>query len=248
MPGSWNRQERGSDKPDPLKCGSIVPRTNPRRYCTLNRGWGTEHPGQGRCRYHGGASLGGRDHPNYIDGRDSKYRRFLPARLHEIFDIERTDAQLMGLGDEIRIAEALHGEALQKLATGETGDTWRRTLDAIGEMEQAIQQNDPAKASRAMVVIRDAAQTGTREHAAIQHLVRLQRHLARLKAVELRQWEARHGVLTPREVRLLVHQIGAIVLAEIKDAATLGRVERRIAGLLGADNGSPPPAAQAAGG
>jgi hypothetical protein len=36
--------------------------------CRLPAGWGTDHPGTGRCKLHGGVVLRGSDNPNYRHG------------------------------------------------------------------------------------------------------------------------------------------------------------------------------------
>ena len=54
-----------------MKCGAKTRAGTP---CQQPAGWGTEHPGTGRCKLHGGASLRGHLHPRYKTGRYSDYR------------------------------------------------------------------------------------------------------------------------------------------------------------------------------
>lgn len=54
-----------------MQCGA---KTRARTPCQQPAGWGTEHPGTGRCKLHGGASLRGHLHPRYKTGRYSDYR------------------------------------------------------------------------------------------------------------------------------------------------------------------------------
>lgn len=51
-------------------CGARNRAGNP---CRQPAGWGTDHVGSGRCKLHGGASLRGVEHPNFIDGAHSKH-------------------------------------------------------------------------------------------------------------------------------------------------------------------------------
>lgn len=51
-------------------CGSTTRRGTP---CQRPAGWGTNHPGEGRCKLHGGASPRGRDHPRFRTGKWSRY-------------------------------------------------------------------------------------------------------------------------------------------------------------------------------
>lgn len=51
-------------------CGARNRAGNP---CRQPAGWGTDHVGSGRCKLHGGASLRGIEHPNFVDGAHSKH-------------------------------------------------------------------------------------------------------------------------------------------------------------------------------
>lgn len=41
--------------------------------CQLPAGWGTDHPGEGRCKLHGGRTPRGADSPHFKHGQRSKY-------------------------------------------------------------------------------------------------------------------------------------------------------------------------------
>ncbi len=49
-----------------MKCGAKTRGGTP---CRRPAGWGTEHPGEGRCKLHGGCSPRGHLHPRYKHGR-----------------------------------------------------------------------------------------------------------------------------------------------------------------------------------
>lgn len=55
--------------------------------CQLPAGWGTDHNGEGACKFHGGNNPKGKDHPNYKHGAYSKYLKHdLTAAEKEAFD------------------------------------------------------------------------------------------------------------------------------------------------------------------
>lgn len=56
--------------------------------CGLSAGWGTDHNGEGRCKFHGGNNPKGEDHPNYKHGGYSKY-----LSADSFTDDERTRAE-----------------------------------------------------------------------------------------------------------------------------------------------------------
>jgi len=51
-----------SKKPKEGKCGALIKdwkiKFGEKRYCSQTAGWGTDHPGTGKCKVHGGASTG----------------------------------------------------------------------------------------------------------------------------------------------------------------------------------------------
>lgn len=53
------------------QCGAKTRAGTP---CQQPAGWGTEHPGEGRCKLHGGASLRGHLHPRFKTGLYAEYR------------------------------------------------------------------------------------------------------------------------------------------------------------------------------
>lgn len=53
------------------QCGAKTRAGTP---CQQPAGWGTEHPGEGRCKLHGGASLRGHLHPRFKHGVHAQYR------------------------------------------------------------------------------------------------------------------------------------------------------------------------------
>ena len=59
-----------------LRCGAKTRAGTP---CAQPAGWGTDHPGQGRCRLHGGASLRGHLHPRYKYGLYAAYEIVVTA-------------------------------------------------------------------------------------------------------------------------------------------------------------------------
>ena len=52
-----NRIEYNKDVPS-LRCGGKKPKRGPNSYCRARAGWGTDHPGYGRCKHCGGSSTG----------------------------------------------------------------------------------------------------------------------------------------------------------------------------------------------
>ena len=82
------------------------------KHCARPAGWGTDHPGVGRCKLHGGSSLKGKAHPLYKHG---KYSKVLPDRLSDHYEELLSDHRLLELKDDIALISAMINEALEDL-------------------------------------------------------------------------------------------------------------------------------------
>ena len=106
--------------------------------------------------------------------------------------------------------------------------------EATTKLKAAVTAGNAQAVLAALREVDEAVQGGADDSANVGNFLRIQAHVANLKATELKYWESRHGTMTPREVLLMMRQVAAIILEEVKDAQALGRIETRIAGLLGA--------------
>lgn len=78
--------------------------------CQQHAGWGTEHPGEGRCKLHGGASPRGVASPHFKTGLYSKY---LPNQIRD--KAQRfLDADPLELVSEMALLRALLAEYLDR--------------------------------------------------------------------------------------------------------------------------------------
>lgn len=76
----------------------------------------------GRCRLHGGKSLGGLNSPRLKTGRHSKY---LPKNLLKNYQVALNDPTLLQLHDEIALVDARLAQLLQMVDTGiESKEQW----------------------------------------------------------------------------------------------------------------------------
>lgn len=98
-------------------------------HCQLTAGWGTQHPGNGRCKLHGGASPGA----PIITGRYSLAHR---KSLEEKARTFANDLQPGSLLSELALMRAL----LQEHLENNPDDTERQfgMMEAIGRMVERI--------------------------------------------------------------------------------------------------------------
>lgn len=106
-------------------------------YCGQTAGWGTDHPGTGRCKWHGGASTGPKNGPGI-------YRTKMGPEYQQIYDRFREDDDLQSLDDEVALVKTLVYEAIERGGEGRpesvTGLVERlsRILKRKVEMEEGL--------------------------------------------------------------------------------------------------------------
>ena len=126
----------------------------------------------GKCRFHGGMSLRGPDHPRWKDGKRS---RFMPKFMDEVFRERLDDEQLLSIEEEIRAERALRNAALNILREMEEEplpDTLKAALKKSGETRKWYAQAEQANAN-----------------------------LAKLKALRQQMVIQNHATATPQEFR-----------------------------------------------
>lgn len=77
-------------------------------YCGQRAGWSTDHPGQGRCKLHGGASAGA----PIVHGMYSKQ---LTSTLAKEVERIANDPNFLNLYEELALAKAAFGNLMSKL-------------------------------------------------------------------------------------------------------------------------------------
>jgi hypothetical protein len=78
--------------------------------CKRPAGWGTDHPGSGRCKLHGGATKRGAEHPRFKHGRYSKYVQAALSEKAAQFKY----GDVLNLADELALTRALLADWLER--------------------------------------------------------------------------------------------------------------------------------------
>lgn len=100
----------------------------------------------GRCKYHGGLTPKGPNHPNFIHGRYSKY---LPESMSIIVDDMMTSPDHLNQREQIAILDALLVENLREVHVGGGGEIWDQLKKLKDDYIRAQNRKRPAD----MVVI-----------------------------------------------------------------------------------------------
>lgn len=91
----------------------------------------------GRCRIHGGTSLGGLASPTFKTGRYSKY---LPVRLVSRYHEAITDPDLVALRDELGLLDTRIVQVVSALDTGESREAWAALVSAWSTLEEQFER------------------------------------------------------------------------------------------------------------
>lgn len=145
--GSWTEWCEVLEEDKGFKiCGAWT--KSKRRPCLRPAGDGTDHPKFGRCKSHGGASLVGDAAPNYQGKGQSKYLDALKGKSREAFQQFLDDPDYASLREEIAHSRVvLYGflaEWPEDLATLD------EVVDAIDDLENAIQSGEPERLVKAI--------------------------------------------------------------------------------------------------
>jgi hypothetical protein len=137
------RQRRGSPEPVSGRCGRQLALTDPPRYCT-------QFPLAGRdaCKFHGGKSLRGFEHPKFNSGMFTSSLKALGLGKH--YEVARQNAAITSLTDYVALVDGKILELFEQLASGEGPVAWKRALDtatdcadAMNELRAAINDRSP---------------------------------------------------------------------------------------------------------
>jgi hypothetical protein len=93
----------GTDEPSFGKCNALLrnwrERFGMKRFCSQTAGWKTEHPGEGRCKLHGGLSTGPKCSVEYLEKTIRKTQRRLIEQYLEMPEEDQlTLAELLAIG------------------------------------------------------------------------------------------------------------------------------------------------------
>lgn len=142
-----------SDKP---KCGGLL-RDGSGRTCTRPAGWGTSHPGEGKCKLHGGGSPRGTESPQFKHGIYSHY--MAASWQQKATEMEATIDLLPEL-TLMRVIMAEYMSRFQKPETSLTADdieVLRSLADVIRKISDSIvkQRNSTALTAVEIAMLAD---------------------------------------------------------------------------------------------
>jgi hypothetical protein len=187
--------------------------------------------GTTKCKFHGGRSLRGVGHPSFQHGR---YSKDLSTQLAARADRALHDPQLLSLAEDIAVNQALLGEALQRLGTGESGATWRAVRETYEAMRLAIARGDTDAMQREFDALGTLMRQGVGEAATRRELRELEETHAKLIQTQVKTLQTMQQMITVQQNQLM---LGALykALAAAVQAHTDVASGRKILMAVGAE-------------
>lgn len=201
-------------------CGAPL-RKKPGRFCKS-----TLVMPNGRCRIHGGKSLGGIASPTYKDGRYSKY---IPKRLMDAASAAALDPDLLSLREEIGLVYARIGDVLSRVDTGESGAMWAKVKSAFASFDNARGNEDEFKALAALRLSIEAGYSDSLAWGEIGELIEQRRKLVES---EQKRLVAMNQMITAERAMLLFGAFAGILRKHVTDPQTLSAISSELGSLL----------------
>ena len=183
----------------------------------------------GRCRLHGGKSLGGLASPTFKHGR---YSRVLPARLAARYDEATTDPALLELRADVALLDARLSDVLGRVDTGESGALWTTLQNHRRDVLAAKRAGDSVAQAVALNALLETVGQGHADYRAWAEIGALLEQRRKLVESERKRLIEAQQTLTVEKAMLLIGAISGIIKAHVHDRAILAAIGRDIEGLV----------------
>lgn len=208
-------------------CNAVAKSTgNP---CKRPAGWGTGHPGTGRCKLHGGKSLGGIASPTYKTG---KYSRYLPDKLANRYEMAVNDPGLLELNHEIALLDSRLASLLERIDTGEAGLLWQNMAKLWTELTTAIKQQDKTKQQDIAIKLDMLIKQGHDDYLAWNEIQNVIEHRRKLVESERKRLIETQQYVTAVQAMTMIGSILAIIKENVTDRNTLQAISQGINHLV----------------
>lgn len=172
----------------------------------------------GRCRFHGGKSLGGIAHPNFKHGRYSKY---LDGALLDAYATGLGDPQLLSLRDNIVLVDARIGQILQGMPGS---DVWEGLQAAKEAMSTARASKDWDAMASAMIELEELIEQGAAAGVAWTEFVGLSEQRRRLSESERKRCVEMRFLVAVDQVVLRMSALIEYLRQRVHDRALLNDI------------------------
>lgn len=183
----------------------------------------------GRCRMHGGESLSGIAHPNFVHGGRSKH---LPARMQADYAAALQDPNLLSLKHYIAIADARLEDLLRRADTGESATLWKEIRETFKSFKRAAKLKDTVTQAEALSDLDELITRGYTDSALWVEIGDLMQQRRKLGESETKRLIALRQMMTADQVMTFLAQVEHSVKRHVHDPVALKAIAEDIGRLL----------------
>lgn len=184
----------------------------------------------GRCRMHGGSSLSGPAHPNWVDGT---YSKVLPKRLLDGYQASINDPDRLALDQQLGLLDARLLDVLQRIDSGESGQLWRLLKGAARDYEAARRANDPVRVVEQLALMLELINRGHTDQAAWAEARQLIQERRKIAESERKRQVQMHQVVSSEAAMALLAQLVVAVQTHVHDDDALAAISSEYRRLVG---------------
>jgi hypothetical protein len=200
-------------------------------------------PGSEYCIFHGGRTPKGGAHPNFKDGKRSRY--MLAPEIFEHFNRYLNDPELTNHRDSIALTDAMIQEALDDFYGGGTPELWRNINAAWRRVEKARKRGDGVRLGEALDRVGLLIDRGTRDVQGHERVLKLLNERRKHASAETKRRLAEEYTFTYEEAAAYYAALGAAVTKHVHNRETRVAILNEITAIAGRLSIAVPPAQEA---
>ncbi len=209
--------------PEEERCKGISRQSNER--CKRRRSPGSEY-----CIFHGGRAPKGGAHPNFKDGRRSRY---MPSELFEHFSRFVNDPNITSHRESIASIDVLIQEAWDDFEEGGTPELWRDLRTAWRRVEKARARGDSARLGEKLDRVGHLIERGAEQIDRHMRILKLLEGRRKHAVAETKRRLAEERTYTHEEATAFYMGLGEAVRKHVSDPKVLNAIINDVTAIAG---------------
>jgi len=167
--------------------------------------------------------------PKFKTGR---YSRYLPAQLHERYDLARTDGDLLSLRDDVALLDTRITDVVSKLDTGEGLDLWAELKAVYQAVLAARDEDNPEGVATGLSRMGEVLEQGAAQERVWAKVIPLLDQRRKLVESERKRLVELQQVITVEKAMVLVSALVHAVSKHVTDRSALNAISAEFGTLL----------------
>lgn len=170
--------------------------------------------GSTKCRFHGGASLRGIDHPNYKGRGLSKV---LPVRLLDTYEETREDPDNVAMSDAIAVLEARKADLISRADEEPGKEIWELVRKRFEAYVVALEDMNDSLIDKRLRELEQAISRGYGDSAVWAEIMDIEERLRRIRLAELKRREMAASVITESQFKAFLGYLMTSIKTRVED-------------------------------